>query len=201
MIGILIHSIRNEMRIPLVIRMIDLSNWSKKMPWHLSHQQLLELTQKGRVVRDLSGVRLQIGPPAKQPKPQRTAAFRRPDLNNLYLRSAWEANYARYLNWLQSLGKIDHWEYEVDEFEFPVKRGRAKYYKPDFKVWLTPSVFEYHEVKGYMDTVSATKLKRMQRYYPQFKIVLIDKHAYQKIIVPIRSLLPGYESEKAYASR
>lgn len=135
--------------------------------------------------------------PVKEKSSSLFAAGRRPDLENRYFRSAWEANVARYLNFLCTHGKIHHWEYEVDEFEFPVKRGAGKFYKPDFKVWLTEDRFEYWEVKGHMDTKSATKLKRMQRYYPQYRVVIIDEHRYRSEICPIRALLPGWESEAA----
>lgn len=38
----------------------------------------------------------------------------RPDLGR-YFRSAWEANIARYLNFLQKHGEIESWEYESEE--------------------------------------------------------------------------------------
>lgn len=164
------------------------------MPLHVKHEQLVAWAKAGRVIRDLSQRVLPIaGLPKKEKKEQRTAAFRRLDLNNQYFRSSWESNVARYLNWLQSYNKIDHWEYEVDEFEFPVKRGRGKYYKPDFKVWTTVHSFEYWEVKGYLDAISATKLKRMQRYYPEHKVVLIDRYVYYQTVVPLKALLSGWE--------
>src|SRR3990172_2886201 len=41
-----------------------------------------------------------------------------------YVRSSWEANYARYLKWLQSNGEIIEWHYEPDTFNFDsIKRG------------------------------------------------------------------------------
>lgn len=133
----------------------------------------------------------------KQPEKKsknRYASGKRADLDNRYFRSSWEANVARYLNFLQSKGKILKWEYEVDEFEFPVKRGRGKTCKPDFKVWLTVELFEYWEIKGYLDKVSATKLKRMQMHYPQYQIVLYDRRKYTEEICPFKSLLPGWET-------
>ena len=36
----------------------------------------------------------------------------------IYVRSAWEANVARYLTWLKSLGSIARWEYEPETFVF-----------------------------------------------------------------------------------
>ena len=36
----------------------------------------------------------------------------------IYVRSSWEANYARYLNFLKKSGAILRWEFEPTEFEF-----------------------------------------------------------------------------------
>lgn len=116
---------------------------------------------------------------------------KREDLKNMYFRSTWESNYARYLNFLISKGQIKRWEFEVDVFEFPVKRG-SKFYTPDFKVWASDSNYEYHEVKGYMDQKSATKLKRMKKYYPNEKLVLIQKEQYREIS-KWQAIIPGWE--------
>jgi hypothetical protein len=92
---------------------------------------------------------------------------RRADLGYRYFRSAWEANYARYLNW----SKVK-WEYEVKTFRFESIRRGVMSYTPDF--WL-PDAGEYHEVKGWMTPRSATALSRMARFYPDVKVVVIDK--------------------------
>src|SRR5215471_1288173 len=63
---------------------------------------------------------------------------RRKDLDDRYFRSSWEANYARYLNFLKSRGEIHDWQYESNTFWFhKIKRG-TRSYTPDFKVWQTP---------------------------------------------------------------
>ncbi len=128
---------------------------------------------------------------------------KRPDLDNRYFRSAWEANYARVLNLLVKQGEIQGWEYETKTFEFKkIERG-TRFYTPDFKVITecprckgrgyfdssdknyalgepceycngTGSAYEWHEVKGYMDAKSKTQLKRMAKYYPNEKIRIID---------------------------
>lgn len=122
---------------------------------------------------------------------KRARSGKRADLGDRYFRSSWEANYARYLNWLQSLGEIDSWEYEVDTFEFPVKRG-SKFYTPDFKVRERGSIC-YHEVKGWMDQRSATKLKRMTKYYPTVRVVLIDRPHYSAIAKKAAGMVAGWE--------
>ena len=113
-------------------------------------------------------------------------------LGGLYVRSSWEANYARYLNWLVELGEIHHWEYEPDTFEFPVKRG-SKFYTPDFKVWISEDRYEYHETKGWMDQVSKTKIKRMGIHYPDEPLIIIDSVAYRALAKDVKNLVPNWE--------
>lgn len=114
----------------------------------------------------------------------------RPDLG-IYVRSSWEANYARYLNWLQGLGEIERWEYEADTFEFPVKRG-AKFYTPDFKVFEKGKHF-YVEVKGYMDARSKTKLKRMAKHYPGERVDLVMNKEMTAIAKSVSAMIPNWE--------
>ena len=103
---------------------------------------------------------------------------KRPDLQNRYFRSSWEANCARVLNLLISQGQIDRWEYEPCEFQFPVKRG-TRFYKPDFRVWYTPEgPPKYWEVKGLMAAKDVTALSRMSRYYPDEVILIVGKKEY-----------------------
>lgn len=127
-----------------------------------------------------------------QTKPRRGNGGKRKDLGDRYFRSNWEANYARYLNWLCLNNQISSWQYEVDTFKFPIKRG-SRFYTPDFKVWKNTREFEYHEVKGYMDQKSKTKLERMARYYPSLPIILIDHKAYSNIGKAMSRILPGWE--------
>jgi len=118
---------------------------------------------------------------------------KRTDLDGLYVRSSWEANYARYLNWLVSIGEIVKWEYEPDVYEFhEIKRGTRSYI-PDFKVYNKDGSVEYHEVKGWMDQKSRTKLKRMAKYYPEIKVVLIDKDVYYAIKRDAQNFIPNWE--------
>lgn len=123
----------------------------------------------------------------------RAKGGRREDLDNRYFRSGWEANYARYLNWLVSLREIKDWEYEVDTFHFrKIKRG-VMFYTPDFKITNNDDSIEYHEIKGWMDPGSATKLKRMSKYYPNIKVILIDREAYKGLARDVRNLIPEWE--------
>lgn len=111
----------------------------------------------------------------------------------LYVRSRWEANIARYLNFLVSKCEIYKWEYEPDTYWFEnIKRG-TRSYTPDFKIWDKPDSEPYYwEVKGYMDQKSQTKLKRMAKYYPQIKIVVVASNEYKEI-KKWSTLIPEWE--------
>lgn len=120
----------------------------------------------------------------------RSRGGKRADLGDRYFRSGWEANYARYLNWLTAHGQIDGWEYEPRTFEFPVKRG-TRFYTPDFLVH--GKVDEWHEVKGYLTQKGRTALKRFQRYYPEEKLVLIDSEPYRALSAQVSRLIEHWE--------
>lgn len=93
---------------------------------------------------------------------------------HIFLRSRWEANYARYLEALKIGGFISEWLYECETFWFDgVKRGCVSY-KPDFKVIKQDGTFEFHEVKGWMDAKSITKIKRMKKYHPTITLIVRD---------------------------
>lgn len=122
----------------------------------------------------------------------RTKSGKREDLGNQFFRSSWEANYARYLNWLIEHGEIKSWEFECRVFTFPgITRGTISY-TPDFKVYENDGSYSWHEVKGWMDAKSKTRLKRMAKYYPDEKIVLIDRKAYREI-AKFKAMIPNWE--------
>ena len=117
---------------------------------------------------------------------------KRDDLDGLYVRSSWEANYARYLNWLQARGEIRGWEYEPDVFLFEGYTRGARAYTPDFKVTEKNGEVIYHEVKGWMDGPSKTRLKRMAKHYPHIKVIVIGEAEY-KAIKKWRGMIPDWE--------
>lgn len=98
---------------------------------------------------------------------------RRPDLNNTFFRSAWEANYARYLDFIGV-----KWEYEKHSFEFETIKKGTRFYIPDFYL---PEDDIWVEVKGYLRNKAKTKLSRFKRYYPEefkkLKVVLGDPYS------------------------
>lgn len=105
-----------------------------------------------------------------------------------YFRSRWEANYARYLQLLKDSKKIKEWEHEAKVFWFKgIKRGCVSFL-PDFEVTNNDNSVEYHEVKGWMDARSKTKIRRMSIYYPEVKLLIIDSKwfkANNKTLMPI----------------
>jgi hypothetical protein len=110
----------------------------------------------------------------------------------IYVRSSWEANYARYLNWLVSNKQIKCWEYEPKTFEFPVKRG-TRFYTPDFLVTENNGVQAFYEVKGWMDAKSATQIKRMGLYHPEVKLHLIQNKEMRELNRKVGGLIPHWE--------
>jgi len=111
---------------------------------------------------------------------------------SVYFRSKWEANYALFLDYLVEKGEIKSWEYEADVFMFEEIKLGTRSYRPDFKVFNDNGSFEYHEVKGYMDSKSKTKLKRMAKYYPEVKLILIDSGYYNDLKKKMGKILNFY---------
>lgn len=111
----------------------------------------------------------------------------------IYCRSRWEANYARFLEWQRNRGDIAKWEHEPETFWFEkVKRGSVSYL-PDFRVTYLDGTIEYHEVKGWMDARSRTKIKRMKKYHPAVKLVVIDAKSYRQLAKVVCATIPGWE--------
>ncbi len=121
-----------------------------------------------------------------------TLSGKRDDLGGLFVRSSWEANYARYLGWLVQHGQIACWQYEPRTFSFPVERG-TRHYTPDFRVVLLDGTVEWHEVKGWLDRKSQTKLTRFAKYYPQEKLVLVGESEYRALAKDASRFVPNWE--------
>lgn len=111
----------------------------------------------------------------------------------IFARSKWEANYARYLQFLKDNGQIKEWNHEPRTWYFDgLKRGTNNY-KPDFEVYQNNDLFEVHEVKGYMDKKSATKLKRMGIYYPMVVVKVINGEWFKNNNKMCKALLKDWE--------
>jgi hypothetical protein len=121
------------------------------------------------------------------------AAWRTIGGQRCYFRSSWEANYGRYLEWLRANGQIKKWEHEPETFWFEaIKRG-TRSYLPDFRVTEINGRIEYHEVKGWMDDRSKTKIRRMAKYHPTVILKVIDGKAYKALAKQVSRLVEGWE--------
>lgn len=111
----------------------------------------------------------------------------------IYFRSNWEANYARYLQHIEDNGGLFAWDHEPDTFWFDgIKRGCVSYL-PDFKVWTKDGDIEYHEVKGWMDDRSKTKIARMAKYHPSITLKVIDSKSYKELESRYSRLISDWE--------
>ena len=129
-----------------------------------------------------------LNPMINQEKPySRAKGGRREDLNNQYFRSSWEANIARYYNYLGI-----KWKYEPKTFIFEnITRGSVSY-TPDFYL---PETDQWVEVKGWMDGKSKTKLKRFEKQYPDEykKLILIQEKEYNEIKRKVAPFIKEWE--------
>ena len=134
----------------------------------------------------------QLGGQTNALRPTNARGGTRSDLG-IFVRSGWEANYARYLNFLVKQGEVTGWEYEPKTFKFEkISRGVMSY-TPDFRVVYPDGRVEWHEVKGWLTQRGRTALNRMSKYYPGEVVVLIDKKRYQAIARSVRSFIPRWE--------
>jgi hypothetical protein len=109
-----------------------------------------------------------------------------------FYRSRWEYRYALYLEFMKKYKHIIDWEHEPKTFWFEgIKRGTNNY-KPDFKIIFPSGNEEWHEVKGYMDSKSATKIKRMKKYYPEVILRIIDKNWFKENGPKLKMILKGW---------
>lgn len=130
---------------------------------------------------------------------------RREDLGHR-CRSSMEANWERYLRFLgyqQWTSKEEDppvegkwYRYEGNRWDFPQKTKNGKYI-PDYEVWPglfdTSLPYEVHEVKGWMDGDSKTKLNRMGKYYPEVPLVVVTKAVMKRHTKGCKHLIPHWE--------
>lgn len=121
----------------------------------------------------------------------------RADLGGQFFRSSWEANYARYLNFLIKIGVVEDWKYEPVTFWFEGIRRGVTSYRPDFRVKFkdeeTPG---YVEIKGWIVPKDHTKWARMKKYHPTVKLVIVKPKEYYAIQKKWASCLPEWEFPK-----
>jgi hypothetical protein len=110
----------------------------------------------------------------------------------IFFRSSWEYYYAIFLEKLKQENKIKEWLHEPKCFWFEkVKRG-VRSYLPDFCILHNNGEEEWVETKGYYDSKSQTKMKRMAIYYPNVKIRLVGAEWFKQNLKACKALEPIY---------
>ncbi len=114
-----------------------------------------------------------------KPSPHRKGGFRK-DLGH-YVRSAWEADFARIL-------KLYHYKYEYEPITFELKlpNNEIYHYTPDFYV---KSNNTFYEVKGWMHDLDEKKIELFQKQYPQYNFVLINKTKFAEFALQYKNLI------------
>ncbi len=126
---------------------------------------------------------------------------KRADLGEQFFRSSWEANYARFLNWMIGLGQVREWQYEPTTFYFEgVKRGAISY-TPDFRVVDRDGVETYREIKGWLTSKDRTRFRRMSKHHPGVNLVLIDEHSYRSLESSISRFIENWEFPEGQRKR
>jgi hypothetical protein len=106
----------------------------------------------------------------------------------IFFRSSWEYYYAIFLEKLQQEGKIINWKHEPKCFWFEgIKRGVVSYL-PDFCITHLNGSEEWVETKGYLDSRSKTKMKRMAKYYPHVNIRLVGADWFKQNLKACKAL-------------
>jgi hypothetical protein len=90
-----------------------------------------------------------------------------------YFRSDFERKWAEYLEFLKKCGEVIYWEYEPKKFEFEGIRSGTVFYLPDFYVIYKDDGPIWHETKGHLEQKNVTQFRRMAKYYPDERIVLV----------------------------
>jgi len=98
-----------------------------------------------------------------------------------FFRSTWEANYARYLNHMDIKWKYESITYNLSE---------NKTYTPDFILDDGTIV----EVKGWLTKQGKEKLDSFRKEYPDAKIVVVDRKAYNELKKLYQFKLEKWES-------
>jgi len=103
-----------------------------------------------------------------------------------YVRSSWEANFARLLMFLG----VD-FEYEPKRFVMKDEEGRVvATYLPDF--FLT-DLNRYVELKGRWDDFAREKVELFRRIYPSVILDVVESADYRRLESKFSGLIPNWE--------
>lgn len=162
-------------------------NWRKKTQEekenHIKKQILNRLKKRGTLTNN------------NRAKCSWKARWRKIGDKKIFLRSRWEANYARYLEYLKQNKRIIDWDYETQTFLFKNGReDRCFAYVPDFEILTKSRDVVFHEVKGWYDERSRIKIKKMRQEYPSITLKLIRERQYKKIKEKYANKIPNWEN-------
>ena len=114
-----------------------------------------------------------------KPAPHRKGGFRK-DLGH-YVRSSWEADFARILN-LHDL----EYKYEPKTFKLIKPNGEVVHYTPDFYV---KSKNTFYEIKGWLHEIDKEKISLFQNQYPQYNFVLVNTTKFAEFSLRYKKLV------------
>ena len=114
-----------------------------------------------------------------KPSPHRKGGFRE-DLGH-YVRSTWEADFARILK----LHNLDY-KYEPRTFRVIKQNGEIVHYTPDFYVKSTSN---FYEIKGWLHELDQEKIELFQQQYPQYNLVLISATKFAEFALKYKTLI------------
>jgi hypothetical protein len=106
----------------------------------------------------------------------------REDLGH-FVRSTWEANYARILKYLNV-----QYEFEPDIIWLKRSDGTEISYRPDFKVGNL-----YIEIKGYWYGDAIEKMKMLKEQYPDIEVKIIDARIYNRLQKVYKNKINNWE--------
>jgi hypothetical protein len=128
-----------------------------------------------------------------------------------HFRSQYEVRWAQYLELLKMAGEIIDWEYEPRKFEFEDIRSGTVFYTPDFKVchndvvdekdWSKKIPHIWHECKGHLTQKDITKFRRMAKYYPDERIILVMQNIPKTVTKRNRTKILRLQKAEKYVER
>lgn len=108
----------------------------------------------------------------------------RPDLNNTFFRSTWEANFARICNYYNT-----KWEFENNKYRCYFEK-ESMTYLPDFYL---PEYDIYVEISGFVSNNKKLKLQLFNKYYPEKTLIHIFGDNYLKFFKEYKNYLENWE--------
>lgn len=115
-----------------------------------------------------------------KPSPHRKGGYR-DDLGH-YVRSSWEADFARVLNLVEV-----KYEYEPKTFELnDDDTGQVLHYTPDFYV---PEINMFYEIKGWFHELDQKKVRLFQEQYPEYDFTLIHTTKFAELEMEYKDLV------------